>query len=132
MTPTLTDTQKIRRLPWLLAHVTLNDFFIHLVVFGSTLIMFLDALGMDKTRIGIIISLMRNPPSRLNSFSPTAPLHGLIKLREVSTLLTTKTIKNTQAVNRSETVSEEPWHPRKEFKPMPNCVGEHQDWRCNI
>ena len=58
MTTELTDEEKIRRLPWRVAHAGTNAVFCAFTVFGSVFILFLDQLGLSKTRIGFILSLM--------------------------------------------------------------------------
>ena len=58
MSARLTDTEKIQHLPWMLWANTLNVIFCTFTVFGSAFLLFLNELGMDKTRIGILLSLM--------------------------------------------------------------------------
>lgn len=53
-----TNVEKIRRLPWLVATDALNTIFCTLTIFGSVFILFLSELGMDKTRIGVVLSLL--------------------------------------------------------------------------
>ena len=54
----LTNTEKIRRLPWSIAYGGTNAAFCYLTVFGSVFILFLDELGLPKTQIGFILSLI--------------------------------------------------------------------------
>jgi len=58
MPGTLTTAEKIRRLPWLLWADLFNSVCALLTVFGSVFVLFLSALGIDKTRIGFILSLL--------------------------------------------------------------------------
>ncbi len=58
MTAKLTDTEKIRRLPWLWRFNALNGIFCTLTVLGSAFPLFLNELGLDKTRIGLLLSLI--------------------------------------------------------------------------
>ena len=58
MSAQLTDAEKIRKLPWLIAGGTLNSIFCALTVFGSVFVLFLDELGLPKTRIGILLSFV--------------------------------------------------------------------------
>lgn len=51
-----TDEEKYRRLPWSLAHITLNNFF-YTWSFGSSIFpLFLSELGLPKNQIGLILS----------------------------------------------------------------------------
>ncbi len=54
----LTEAANVRRLPWMLAGELLNSMFCVLTVFGATFTLFLDELGLDKVRIGFVISLV--------------------------------------------------------------------------
>ncbi|MBN1941727.1 MAG: MFS transporter [Phycisphaerae bacterium] len=54
----LTDAQKMRHLPWLLAFQVLGAFACNLCIFGSVIALFFDALGMDKTQIGFLFALL--------------------------------------------------------------------------
>lgn len=58
MVTRLTDTEKIQRLPWLLRFTVLNDIFCTLTVFGSAFPLFLSELGLNKTRIGALLSFL--------------------------------------------------------------------------
>ena len=53
----LTDAEKIRRLPWNIAHNAANNVFCYFTVFGSVFILFLNELGLPKTQIGFLLSL---------------------------------------------------------------------------
>jgi len=53
----LTDAEKIRRLPWSVAHSTAGAVFCYFTVFGSVFILFLNELGLPKTQIGFLLSL---------------------------------------------------------------------------
>ena len=52
-----TNAEKIRQLPWSIAHNAANTVFCQFTVFGSVFILFLNELGMPKTQIGFILSL---------------------------------------------------------------------------
>jgi MFS family permease len=53
-----TTVEKIRGLPWINAYSAMNSAFCQLTVFGSVFILFLNDLGLGKTQIGIVLSLM--------------------------------------------------------------------------
>ena len=59
MSPELSEEAKRRGLPWQLAHGALNSVFAYLTVFGPVFVLFLDELGLPKTQIGLLLSLMR-------------------------------------------------------------------------
>jgi len=54
----LTDVEKIRRLPWLLAADTLNTMFFSITLTGSVFLLFLDELGLNEGQIGFLLSLI--------------------------------------------------------------------------
>lgn len=54
----LTDQEKIRRLPWFFGHSAANSVFSMLTFFGPVFILFLSELGLPKTRIGFLLSLL--------------------------------------------------------------------------
>lgn len=54
----LTDAEKIRRLPWFYAHSGCNAVFSGLTWFGPVFVLFLNELGLPKTRIGIVLSFL--------------------------------------------------------------------------
>jgi len=58
MNEQLTKIEKIRRLPWMLAFSVFNSVFCVLTIFGSVFILFMDELGLDKVRIGVVLSLL--------------------------------------------------------------------------
>ena len=58
MTAELTDEEKVRRLPWAVAHGAGNSVFSQLTFFGPVFLLFLDALGLPKTRIGLLLSML--------------------------------------------------------------------------
>ncbi|MFH1570555.1 MAG: MFS transporter, partial [Gemmatimonadota bacterium] len=58
MAEELTDQEKIRRLPWFFAHSAANSIFSMLTFFGPVFILFLGELGLPKTRIGLLLSLL--------------------------------------------------------------------------
>ena len=53
-----TETEKIRRLNWRIAHNGANTIFVQLTFFGSIYILFLNELGLPKTRIGFLLSMV--------------------------------------------------------------------------
>lgn len=58
MTAELSDREKVRRLPWLYAHSAANSAFTCLTWFGPVFVLFLNELGLPKTRIGVLLSLL--------------------------------------------------------------------------
>lgn len=56
--PEPTTAEKLRALPWSMYGNVLNTFFAQFTFFGSTFVMMLSLLGMDKTQIGFLLSLM--------------------------------------------------------------------------
>lgn len=54
----VTNTEKIRRMPWLLAQSATSAIFTAIIAFGAPFILFLDELGLPKTQIGFIQSLI--------------------------------------------------------------------------
>ncbi|MBN2377679.1 MAG: MFS transporter [Sedimentisphaerales bacterium] len=54
----LTNLEKIRRLPWQIAGNGFNIIFWLTAAAGSVFILFLDELGLDKARIGLLLSLL--------------------------------------------------------------------------
>ncbi|MFH0964248.1 MAG: MFS transporter [Planctomycetota bacterium] len=52
-----TNAEKVRRLPWVTARDATNSIFCQLTFFGSVFILFLDELGLEKGRIGLLLSL---------------------------------------------------------------------------
>ncbi len=55
--PPISEQEKYRKLPWSLAHITLNNFF-YTWTFGSSIfILFLSELGLPKDQIGALLSL---------------------------------------------------------------------------
>lgn len=57
MTAPITDLEKIRRLPWLLAGDTLTTAFFLLTFAGPVFVLFLDELGLNAGQIGLLLSL---------------------------------------------------------------------------
>ncbi|MDX1523163.1 MAG: hypothetical protein R3264_16170, partial [Anaerolineae bacterium] len=53
-----TTAEKIRKLPWSIGHNAANTIFIQLTFLGSVFVLFLDTLGLDKTQIGFLLSLI--------------------------------------------------------------------------
>jgi hypothetical protein len=58
MAATLTDVEKIRRLPWLVSGDVLNIIFVSLTFAGPVFILFLDQLGLGSAQIGFLLSLI--------------------------------------------------------------------------
>jgi len=58
MPPEVSDQEKIRRLPWFYAHSAANSMFSMLTFFGPVFVLFLNELGLPKTRIGFLLSLL--------------------------------------------------------------------------
>ncbi len=58
MTTSLTDVEKINRLPWLVGAQTLNIIFVLLTFSGSVFILFLDELGLDDAQIGTLLAIV--------------------------------------------------------------------------
>ncbi|UCG26258.1 MAG: MFS transporter [Chloroflexota bacterium] len=58
MTSTLTDVDKINRLPWLVGAQTLNIVFVLLTFSGTVFVLFLDELGLDDGQIGILLAIV--------------------------------------------------------------------------
>ena len=56
--PLITDAEKVRALPLVLMSGSLNAMFCALTVFGSVFVLFLDELGLPKTRIGVVQSFL--------------------------------------------------------------------------
>ena len=54
----VTNAEKMRRMPWILVQGALNAVFVAMIAFGAPFILFLDELGLPKTQIGFIQSLM--------------------------------------------------------------------------
>lgn len=53
-----TNVEKLRGLPWSIAGDTGNTVFAQLIFFGSVFVLFLDELGLNKTQIGSLLSLI--------------------------------------------------------------------------
>jgi HEAT repeat protein/Na+/melibiose symporter-like transporter len=53
-----TTVEKLRGLPWSVAGDTGNTIFAQLLFFGSIFVLFLDELGLNKTQIGTLLSLI--------------------------------------------------------------------------
>ena len=52
-----TDAEKLRKLPWLYAHVGTNSLYAMLTLFGPVFLLFLDELQLDTAQIGSLLSL---------------------------------------------------------------------------
>ena len=57
MSPPLSDAQKLRRLPWETARITLTRVY-NALLMGAPFPLFLDALGLAKARIGLLSALL--------------------------------------------------------------------------
>ena len=53
-----TKLAKLQGLRWAIAGNSLNTFFAQFTLFGSVFVLFLDTLGMDKSQIGLLLSLL--------------------------------------------------------------------------
>lgn len=53
-----TTIEKLRGLRWAIGANAVNTFFTQFVYFGSTFVLFLDRLGLDKAAVGFILSLI--------------------------------------------------------------------------
>jgi HEAT repeat protein/MFS family permease len=53
-----TNVQKIRALPWGIVHSASNSVFCQLTFFGSAFILFLSEIGLSKTQMGSLLSLL--------------------------------------------------------------------------
>ncbi len=58
MTVTLTNTEKIRRLPWNTTLGATNNIFAQLTFFGPAFVLFLSQLKLSNTQIGFLLSLI--------------------------------------------------------------------------
>jgi MFS family permease len=58
MTPVLTNTEKIRRLPWNTALNATNSVYAQLTFFGPSFVLFLNELKFTNTQIGFLLSLI--------------------------------------------------------------------------
>jgi MFS family permease len=58
MSSTLTDVDKIKKLPVLVGAQTLNIVFVLLTFSGSVFILFLDELGLDVAQIGVLLAIV--------------------------------------------------------------------------
>ena len=54
----LSEAEKIRKLPFYVAAMTMNSVFTTLTVFGSVFLLYLNALNLDKARIGVVLALI--------------------------------------------------------------------------
>lgn len=54
----MNEQELIRRLPWSIAHNTLNTTFFGLVVSGPIFLLYTSALGFDTAQIGLLLSLL--------------------------------------------------------------------------
>ena len=54
----LTDREKMRKIPWSISFSATSSVFGALTLFGPVFVLFLNELGLPKTRIGFILSLL--------------------------------------------------------------------------
>jgi HEAT repeat protein/MFS family permease len=54
----LTTAEKLRRLPWAIVSDSSNAIFVYLTFFGSVFVLYLGELGLSKTEIGSLLSLL--------------------------------------------------------------------------
>ena len=52
-----TTIEKMKGLPWSIAGDSFNTVFVQFTFFGSVFILFLNALGLSKSQIGIMLSI---------------------------------------------------------------------------
>jgi len=76
MTTTLTDVEKIRKLPWLIAGDVLNIGFVLLTFAGPVFVLFLDELELDNAQIGFMLSLVPFVGMIAPFVAPLAPRFG--------------------------------------------------------
>lgn len=57
-TSPLTDAERLRKLPWFVAQNVLNGVFGSLTIFGSIFVLYMNSLGLDKAKIGALLSLL--------------------------------------------------------------------------
>ena len=50
--------EKIRAIPWRLGYDLANTFFVQLTFFGSVFILFLNDLGLNKSQLGLLLSIL--------------------------------------------------------------------------
>ena len=58
MSHKITDMDKIFALPWLVIASLTNQIFWFMAIAGSVVVLFFNELGMDKTRIGVLLSIV--------------------------------------------------------------------------
>ena len=58
MSRELTNVQKIRALPWGIVHSASNSVYCQLTFFGSAFVLFLSEIGLSKTQMGSLLSLL--------------------------------------------------------------------------
>src|SRR3954451_18014283 len=71
-----TTVEKLRGIPWSIATNAFNSIFSQLTFFGSVFVLYLDSVGLSKTQIGLVLSLV--PFSCVLSilFAPLTAKHG--------------------------------------------------------
>lgn len=57
MSPAPTNAEKVRKLPWALSGDAFNTIYVYLTFGGSPFLLFLDKLGLEKSQIGVLLSL---------------------------------------------------------------------------
>ncbi|MCC6458768.1 MAG: hypothetical protein IT328_27730, partial [Caldilineaceae bacterium] len=53
-----TNVEKLRGLPWSIASNAANTVFVQYTFFGSIFVLFLSALGLSKSQMGFLLSLL--------------------------------------------------------------------------
>lgn len=72
----LSERDKLRSLPWQLAHHALNAVFTYLTVFGPLFLLFLHELGLPKSQMGMLLSLLPFSGLLALGFAPMATRLG--------------------------------------------------------
>ncbi|MEM7344543.1 MAG: MFS transporter [Chloroflexota bacterium] len=94
MTNTITNAEKIRKLPWGIATDTGTAVYAQLTFFGTVFVLFLDELDFSKSQIGFLLSLMTFFGMIALFVAPTVARYGYKRsfilfwlLRKLSTVL---------------------------------------------
>jgi Na+/melibiose symporter-like transporter len=74
--PSCTEQEQIRAIPWVLAANALNALFVFWTFGGSVFLLFLDALGLPKGQIGVVLSLFPFCGVLALGFAPVAKRWG--------------------------------------------------------
>ena len=76
MSSELTNAEKLRRLPWSIFSEATNAVFYYLTFFGSVFVLFLSELGLSKTQIGNLLSLLPFAGLIALFIAPAVARHG--------------------------------------------------------